>query len=389
MLSKKIQIFLLLLMTATTILNQEETPYERILYNQSFKAKRGSLIGFDLAAAFAYNTSGSPQITTTEGQVKSEAARPNIFLSNIYRTSTILRIDTYNAFLVVIGFNNQENKCFINYFKSESSQKLVTFKNLSRTECNRVRVTRTSKNELMSYISDQGKFMWRTNYDSTYPWCFSTGQENLFDGILDKQGFHDVQALLGHPEKYNGDVFVVYQKSRRVDSEKFFGKIAFYYSDAKKRGEIDQLENTMTYKESVEGYFDMVPDLDKDSFKLEELSFRTEYQYAVESGLWMTFKGDNNSFKKYFIGIDTQKLMNGERQGFGKLFASNSEFDGTVNTENGNGFSHFFKFLHNGYINVCRTKTDFFQFVKSNDDFEFQCSERQNKKKFDWFGRIC
>lgn len=347
-------------------------------YRTDLKLKQKSFYAFDVSSAIDFTAADKSKlvVTTNWGSIKTESKTTSINLPDDFKASVILRFDTANGFLNVVGFNRKDKKCVIALLYDEVTFRTLTFSTLSRSECNRVRVSRFGEGtdkRMISYITQDGTFKWiarRNEGDTASTW--NTVNKNFFkDGVLDPDEFHDVQMVTS--EINSRDLFIVYQKSRGVKSSKFFGYIGFLYSSSSGFGSLSST-STLTFTYSSEGLNRLAGHL-KSDFLINRLNVRTMYKRTKWSGVWMTFKQRGTGISRTaYLDLDSELLRRRSNQPNPRYlsFGNENQFYGTSNTKN-QGFKHYSEFEQNGTLRMCETEKNYFGGMTSQSYFKKSC----------------
>lgn len=210
--------FLLLLLASTTlatVVEQQRYPNLKI---------RTKITGLDLSYAYKLKYADTSKLSfdTNWGKIVEDKTSKTEALPAEYANSEILRIDTSQAFLELIGFT-ADNKCLATVWWDKITKWTLSF-SMTKTECQRLRITSFPleiQKKLLSYITDTGSFRWYFLKDSKTQ--FSNWQEvadfNLYEKgvIASKDEPHGVAFY--HRNTYDIDrlkdifTFTVYQKS--------------------------------------------------------------------------------------------------------------------------------------------------------------------------------
>lgn len=388
---KSIKIFILAI-TVTLALTQTPEPEitEKILYNQNFKAKVGTLASFEIRAAIDFKRANESNLNFTSnwGRIEKNGPSPNFTLTDDYKTAKILLTDTNNGYLNLVGFNRRQRKCLVTLFYNQTTHVTIPFSGLSSSECNRVRVSRygsTYMARLISYITDQGLFKWipRTSPEDDYSEWKSAGSTNLYSDIIDQNEFHDVQYISCF--NTNLDFFYIYQKSRGFESPHFYKNIAYFASNMGS-GTTDST-STLSIKYGYKNFFEMtnnITGLTEEGYQLESINWKSQTRFSDFNGYWLIFKNkQTDEYKSVYGYLDSDYNYKGRYFYRGRDFPraqfsyDSKKFAGTADFVDIDGtYRYTYTFKPNGELKLCIPKVFYYQLIRQISDFEYNCQTK-------------
>ena len=322
-------------------------------------------------------------VTTNQRNNQGGLSQPpevRLQLPAYFVNAKIVRFSTKHAFLEIVGYNSaRQLSCAYGLFWSTNSSFFTEF-NLTRTECSRLRCTRTStaSPKIVSYVSDSGIFNWFyiTTPNPTFE-GFQQINENLFQaGVLRTNNNYEVMMTKGvknsrGSSKDRSTNFIIYQRSA------------------------DNAGNYPQHNAVLSSPLPLTPTgkltLNLDSFKWKSLQGKTSggkiqwvnfvksYEdlgnYNEFSYLWVGVKGPKGTVKTTFYNSDFE-TPGKEFLRFFDLPKLTSNSYATL-TFTGNQRLFFVEYFAAARtINVCTTKKTKFK-LKRISDFERSCLQDQ------------
>lgn len=369
----KTRTFLILILTLTLTYAQiTENPR----YPKDYKIK--SLYAFDTSYAFDLSKASKETLKITANKGKIIQQHPLLKKSlpkTEFQASSILRVDTESSNLSIIAFNKKQRYCVLYIKWSNSGENLHTYQ-ISREECNTMRVTRFGRYnaKLVSYINQNGNFNWyvKKNFqDESSEFKIEESVDLYKDGILQKGKQHDVQVFYSKEDESNDSILVYQRHSHQSQKESFPMKIS-YFSSNSKNGELDS-KSVLTFKNYNYPFNEMLGYRLSSSYNYFSVKYFNDYHKNGDSILFLNYRDGNQVNKLFINSFNNNKLAKNERQSLFYEFSSegssstNRAYIGLITHSNTPGVKKSY-FLSEKGLKICTPSSDSIENLKQTRD---------------------